>query len=442
MPGVRGSVRAVDAVRGSVWTIGGYGAGQVLRFAATLVLARHLLDPQAFGLVALTNVFLGGLELLFDFGIGTDVIQHRRGDEPSFINTAFSVQLIRGSILFAAALALAPVFANFYGQPAVRALAMVAALSVAIRGVASSSVWTMTRHLQLGKLTVLSFTSDLAGFVVSVGWALVSPTAWALVVGKVASTLCYTVGSHLMAEHPLGLQWERSAVRDILTFGAGMLLSSATYFLGGEAERLVIGKFITVAELGCFSLALTLASAPSMIFQKIAAQVFLPMIARSKREATNTLAKDYKRARFLFSCLSLIVGGGFIAYSHRLVGFLLPPKYAMTGWMLQLLGFRAAEEIFAAPATNLILACGASIYAAIGNIVRLVLMVTGVWYAFSHSGLHLAIGVLAIVPAISYLVFLFGIKRLLRRALWSEIAMFVGFIVLMLCAAVIPWPFA
>lgn len=444
MPGFRGktSGKALDAIRGSIWTFGGYGAGQLLRFAATLVLARHLLDPQAFGLVALTSVFLGGLELLSDFAIGTDVVQHQRGDHPAFIDTAFSVQLIRGFILFAIALALAPLFANFYHQPAVRALAMVGALSVVFRGFASSSVWSMMRHLRLGKLTVLNLAGDFAGFVISVAWAYISPTAWALVAGKIASTLCYSVGSHLMADRPLRLHWEKAAFRDILGFGVGMLLSSATYFLGGEAERLVIGKFITVAELGCFSLALTLASAPSQIFQKISSQVFLPIIARSKRTSMEVLEKDYRRARWYFFILSLIVGWGFIAYSHRLVGFLLPPKYAMTGWMLQLLGFRAAEEIFASPASNLILACGASSYSAVANISRLVLMITGVWFAFGHFGLKEAVGVLAIVPVITYLVLLPGIFRHIRKALWCEISMFAAFNIFMLVVAYIPWPLA
>ena len=60
----------------------------MLRLGSTLLLAR-LLAPQSFGLVALVNVFLGGLEMLTDLGIGLDVVQHKRGDDPKFINTAF-----------------------------------------------------------------------------------------------------------------------------------------------------------------------------------------------------------------------------------------------------------------------------------------------------------------------------------------------------------------
>ena len=99
-------------------------AGQVLRLVSTLTLARMLV-PQAFGLVALVNVFLSGLEMLSDLGIGMDVVQHPRGDDPKFINTAFLIQAIRAVGLWVIATALAYPFARFYHQPAVLTLLMV-----------------------------------------------------------------------------------------------------------------------------------------------------------------------------------------------------------------------------------------------------------------------------------------------------------------------------
>ena len=104
VPGMRrvaSSRRMILAIRGSFWTIVGYAASQLLRLASTLVLARQLLSPQAFGLVALVNVFLTGLDMLSDLGIGMDVVQHARGDDPAFINTAFLIQAGRGFILWA-----------------------------------------------------------------------------------------------------------------------------------------------------------------------------------------------------------------------------------------------------------------------------------------------------------------------------------------------------
>jgi O-antigen/teichoic acid export membrane protein len=250
------------------------------------------------------------------------------------------------------------------------------------------------------------------------------------------------LGSHLVAENRISFLWDRSAARDIFIFGTGIFLSTATYFLGGESERLVIGKFISMAELGCFSLALTLSTAPSRAIQQVVGQVFFPVMARSVRKDRDAAAGHFRSARYVFLALGIVLSMGFIAYSHRIVGILLPPKYAMTAWMLQFMGFRAGLEIFAAPSSSLILACGDSKYAAIMNTSRLVLMVGGVWFAFAKFGIYQAIVVLAFVPLIVYPIVIFGVTRHLRRTLWVELVCFALFIAASAIAAMLPWPWA
>ncbi len=443
VPGVdkiRLSDRSLRAVRGSAWTIAGYGGAQLLRLATQLLLARILLGPQAFGLVALVSVFVSGLEMLSDLGVGLDVIQHARGDDPIFVNTAFLIQAGRGVALWGIAAALAYPFARFYHQPTAFHMIFVAAISVGVRGFASGSIWTMTRHVQIAKLTTLNFGSDLAGSAVTIVWALFSPTAWALVVGRVMSSVVYMIGSHLVAEHPVSLQWDPGAAKDILAFGTGVFVSSATYFLSGEAERLFIGKFVTVAELGCFSLALAMASACSQASSQLVGQVFYPMIAASIREDRQIAIRHFKQSRSIFLWASILIGIAFVAYGPRIVALLLPPKFAMTGWMLQWLGFRAAQQIYVAPASNLVLAFGDSKYPAICNTTRLVMMAAGLWFAFTRYGIHEAVAVLALSSAAAYLVLIPSLSRHLGRAVWFEISQFVFFLGIVGLSAIMPLP--
>lgn len=432
VPGARRrgvSNRILLAVRGSAWTAGGYGISQLLRLATQLVLARELLGPQAFGLVALVSVFLSGLELLSDLGIGVDVIQHQEGDNPRFINTAFLIQAGRGVILWGVAAALAYPFASFYHQPAVRWMIFVAAISIGLRGFASGSIWTMTRHVQLGKLTALNVAGDFVGFIVSIAWAIASPTAWALVVGRVASTAVYMIGSHALAEHRATLAWDPRAAKEILAFGTGMFLSSATYFLSGEAERLAIGKFISVAEFGCFSLALAISLAPSRGLQQLIAQVFFPMIAKVVREDRWAAVRDYRKARLLLLAAGAVLGCGFILLGPFIVRVLLGGRYADAGWMLQLLGFRASLDLFAAAAASMLFAVGVSRYAAIGNVFKLVFLVVGLSIAFGKFGIRQALWVLALSSLANYLPQLWGLRNNFRGVLRSELtalAIFLG----------------
>jgi O-antigen/teichoic acid export membrane protein len=249
--------------------------------------------------------------------------------------------------------------------------------------------------------------------------------------------LAFTVGSHLVAEDRASLHWDKAAARDILAFGAGIFLTSVTYFLGGEAERLVVGKFITLAELGCFSLALGLSAAPAQALGQVVGQVFFPMFSQSLRENRNVAVSHFRTVRFVFLVLSVVLGVGFIVFSQRLIALLLPPKYAMTGWMLQWLGFRAAQQVFALPTSSLILAHGDSKWGAVANTIRLILMVGGVWVGFTRYGSHVAIASLAVAYVAAYIALLPALARHLHPVFRTELYAFVLFIICMVVAAML-----
>jgi O-antigen/teichoic acid export membrane protein len=401
----------------------GYGASQLFKLISTLILAR-ILVPQAFGAVALVNVFLSGLEMLSDLGIGMDVIQHPRGDEPAFVNTAFVIQVARGVILWAVATALAYPFVQFYHQPAVLSLLFVGSLSVLLRGLTSGSVWGLTRHMQLGKYNALVSGSDLFGFLISITWAFLSPTAWALVAGRVGSVLALAVASHLIAEHHVSTQWDPKAAKEILAFGSGILLSSGTYFLSGESERLVVGKFVSLVELGCFSIALSISWAGTKGLQQIVNQVFFPMISASLRENKSNAISHFHRSRRMLLLVSCAASAGFILFSHLFVMVVLGRKYTQTAWMLQLMGVRGALELYMSLASSMLFALGTSKYAAMGNVFKLGFMAVGLTIAFERYGLHVALWVLMLAPVFNYISLIAGLYRHWKVALRGEILSF------------------
>ena len=178
-------------------------------------------------------------------------------------------------------------------------------------------------------------------------------------------------GLHRGQPHDGGFEtlliFDRQAAREILAFGAGMFVSTATYFLGGEAERLILGKFVTVVELGCYSLALTVSMLPSRALMQVAGQVFFPMISQSVREDSEAAGRHYLRARLFFFVLSVIVGVGFIAYSNRVVSFAARPEIPHGGLDAAVAGRACSAGDFFSPTTSLLLANGAPKYSRCGQ---------------------------------------------------------------------------
>jgi hypothetical protein len=101
--------------------------------------------------------------------------------------------------------------------------------------------------------------------------------------------------------------------------------------------------------------------------------------------------------------------------------------------MLQALGIRVAFELYSAPASSLMLAYGKSQYAAAGNTVRMLLMVSGVWLAFVYFGTAEAVFALLIAQAVSYVPLIIGISRLVPETGAAEVRWYTAFL-LALCA--------
>ncbi|NJK43652.1 MAG: oligosaccharide flippase family protein, partial [Pleurocapsa sp. SU_196_0] len=79
--------------------MGGYAAVQILRLASSLIMTR-LLAPELFGMMAVTISITIVVSLLSDVGIRQAVVQSTRGDSPEMLRTAFTIQVVRGVVIW------------------------------------------------------------------------------------------------------------------------------------------------------------------------------------------------------------------------------------------------------------------------------------------------------------------------------------------------------
>ena len=137
--------------RSASWIILGYGASQGIRLLSNLIPTR-LLFPEAFGLMALITMVTVGLTLFTDVGISPSITQSKRGDDPDFLNTAWTIQMIRGTCLWACVCLAAYPVSLFYEQPDLAVYLPIAALSLFLGGLSPTRIETAHRHLLMGRL--------------------------------------------------------------------------------------------------------------------------------------------------------------------------------------------------------------------------------------------------------------------------------------------------
>jgi O-antigen/teichoic acid export membrane protein len=407
------------AVRASLFEVVGYGAGQVIRLGSNLILSR-LLFPEAFGLVALVNIFNVGLQMMSDVGIAPAVIQSTRGDEVRFLNTAWTISAVRGFLLYLVALVLAWPLAALYREPQLAWLIVAGSISVVLAGLSSTSLFTLRRRLEVGQLTLIELGSQVVSVAVMVTWAYLHPTVWVLVGGSLAYATAKAAATHLI-DVGYRNRFERDAEsqRAIFHFGKWIFGASAVNFVSRQGDRLLVGRLLGVTELGIYSIAVLLSESVSAVVTAITHGVLFPVLSRVRVEGDARLRQVYYRARLALDGLSLPALGILTVLGPWVVHLLYDQRYAGAGWMLQAFALRVAMGCMLTPCETCLFSMGQTRYGFYQNVVRTAWIVVAIpvgWHFLGLRGFVYAAG-LSELPLFFVLWPAFRASGMLRLAL-------------------------
>jgi O-antigen/teichoic acid export membrane protein len=319
------------ALRGGVLTAGSYAISQAVRLASNLILAR-LLFPEAFGIMALVSVFLVGLAMFSDVGIGPAISQNARGDDPDFLNTAWTINVMRGGLLWLLSCALALPVAHFYAAPALAQLLPAAGLTLLIAGFNPTRIDTANRHLALGRVVALDLIAQIAGIVVMVLLAWWLRSVWALVLGAIVGALIkLALTWQLLAGPPNRFRWEPSAAGALIHFGKWIFLSTACGFLLAQGDKAIFGADLTLEQLGLYNIGYFLASFPILLGGAVTGRILLPLYRDYPPMAAPRNAVKLARLRASVSAGLLALLAALALFGVPLVHLLYDDRYVAAG---------------------------------------------------------------------------------------------------------------
>lgn len=396
-----GSLRS-RMIRGSLWTVGGHGTSQVLRLGSNLIMTR-LLFPEAFGIMALVNVVLQGLQMFSDVGIGPSIIQNKRGEDPAFLNTAWTIQVFRGIALWVVCCALAYPVSLFYENPLLGQLLPVAGLMAVVSGFNSPALFLANRKLELGRLTALDLATQGVSICVMVAWALIWPSVWALLAGGLVGGAAKMLGTHAWLVGPrCRLRWDRDAAKALVRFGRWIFLSTMFGFIVNSVDRVVLGKFMTSSQLGLYAIAFVLAQTVNSVAGSVNERVLFPAYASVHRRHPERLRSRIRSSRVYVLSAVLPLAWGLILFGPSIIRLLYDVRYANAGWMLQFLGIHVALRTTLGPISHSMLVFGDSRRLFLLTVSRSVLLLMAMCIGGALAGTPGILGGYALASLLNY----------------------------------------
>lgn len=376
--------RSVDANWGSkaksgtAWMVVGFGAGQILRLGSNIVLAA-LLYEEVFALMGIVSTFMVGLTMLSDVGLKPSVVRHPRGDQPEFLNTVWTFQILRGITLYVVLLLLTIPITRVYGanDPAAYELYVLIpliGLVLILDGAQSTRMLSAERHLQLARLTQIEVVVQLfmVALMIALAWYLRS--VFALAFAAVLSSVLRTILSYSMLKGaPNFIAWDRNAVKDLFHFGKWLFVSTCLTFLTLQSDRLLVSGLFPLAEVGVYFMAVNLAMLVGVLVGKLQQSVIFPWYSRMLDEGVSLPAAFQKTRLVTLISVTYMVSLMFVAASP-FFDFAYDERYAKAATYLPVILIGVWFSCLAGMYGAAFLAIGRSKWSAITSVSKLLVL--------------------------------------------------------------------
>ena len=302
-------------IASGLWVLALRIVNRGLGLIRTLVLAR-LLAPEDFGLLGIAMLSISTLETFSQTGVEAALIQ-KKENVYSYLDTAWTVSVIRGFTLFSILFLLAPTIAIFFNSPRATFVIRVIAISTLLTGCRNIGVIFFQKELEFNKQFSYEISATLVDLTVAITLAFLLKNVWALVWGGMAANLTRLFMSYRIHSYRPKVRIHKEEFLELISFGKWILGSGILVFLITKGDDIFVGKILGITALGFYQMAYLISNLPATEITHAISKVTFP--AYSKLQDDISQLKDgYFKVLEITVFLSIPVAGAI---------FLLAPDF-------------------------------------------------------------------------------------------------------------------
>lgn len=236
-----------NIISNMIWRFAERCGAQGVAFIVSLVLAR-LLEPRAYGIIALITVFTSILNVFIDSGFGNALIQKKDADDIDF-SSVFYFNITICSILYILMYLSAPYIAWFYNDEQLTPVIRVLSLTLVISGVKNVQQAYVSKTMQFKRFFFATLGGTLGAAILGIVLAYKGYGVWALVAQQLFNSTLDTIILWLTVKwKPKAVfSWQR--LKALLSYGWKFLASSLINTIYQKIRSLIVGKHYSSADL-------------------------------------------------------------------------------------------------------------------------------------------------------------------------------------------------
>lgn len=314
--------------------------------------------PADFGVMALLTFFTSLAIVFVQGGLSAALIQQKNvshEEESAVFWWNLAASCVFGLIL----MAIAPVVANFYDLPVLRALMPVAAVQIILSALGAVQSALLTKTLRFDQLTIAGVISSLISGAIGVAAALSGAGVWALAMQLVSVAAVNSIVLWVISPWRPSWHYQPSTLKSLFQFGIYLSLSSLLEVTNSQGFALLIGKLHGIRDLGLFNRANGTQQFPSGIVAAVIGRIALPLFSL-KADDVGALRRGLRMGNRLSMLINLPAMIGLAVLADLVVVVLFGEKWRPAGWILTILAIGNILAPFHVLNLQLLLAQGRS----------------------------------------------------------------------------------
>ena len=397
----KGTLRTRSA-KGIFWTASSNWIDQLTRVVIFVILSR-LLEPEAFGLVALALVFVGFTEAIANQGLVEALVQRKHLDSTHF-DTAFWIAMGSGTLLSVFLIGLAVPVANLLDQESLVLVLVVLSLVIPIGSASIVQRAILTRNMAFRSLAVRTLVSISVGSVMGVGAAFMGFGVWSLVAQRLSTQLTGTIVLWRVSTWRPRLTFSYTRFRELVRFGKHVVGTRLLNYFNANADNLVIGSVLGPTSLGFYTVGYRILRLTIQMTSNIIDKVAFPVYSRLQDNPKRFRRVYYKSTSFT-ALIAFPAFIGILILAPEIVTVVFGSKWLKSAPVMQVLALFGIVRAVTYLNSSALVALGKPSWRVVIVGITAVLNTVAFLIAVKHGIVAVAVAVLCVgyfVAPISY----------------------------------------
>ncbi len=165
------------------------------------------------------------------------------------------------------------------------------------------------------------------------------------------------------------------------------MIATAFTFFATQADRLILGRLISLTQLGIYGLAYQISDVPRAIILALGYRVAYPFIAKIIHQPIDDFNTTFQRYRFFALLVGALMLSIMVNWGRLLILYLYDPRYHEASWMIPILALGLWQTLLYQTTFPVLLSLGKAKYNAFGNAAYCLTIFAGIPIAFHFFGM-------------------------------------------------------